>query len=73
MCTIVEQLLEWKRSLWINFINHEKAFDSLDRNVLWELMANYGIPGNIISVVKNMYRVQTTVFFIREAYVSNQV
>jgi len=52
----VEQLLEWKRSLWINFINHEKAFDSLDRNVLWELMANYGIPGNIISVVKNMYK-----------------
>ena len=52
---IVEQSLEWRSALCINFIDYEKAFDSLDRNVLWDLMANYGIPRKIISLVKNTY------------------
>ena len=52
---IVEQSLEWRMALYINFIDYEKAFDSLDRNVLWDLMANYGIPSKIISLVKNTY------------------
>ena len=52
---IVEQSLEWRTPLYINFIDYEKAFDSLDRNTLWDLMASYGIPGKIISLVKNTY------------------
>ena len=51
----MEQSLEWRSALCINFIDYEKAFDSLDRNVLWDLMANYGIPRKIISLVKNTY------------------
>ena len=43
---IVEQSLEWRTALCINVIDHEKAFDSLDRNALWDLMANQGIPGH---------------------------
>ena len=38
-----------------NFIDYEKAFDNLDRYVLWDLKANYGIPRKIISLVKNTY------------------
>ena len=52
---IVEQSLEWRSPLYVNFIDYEKAFDSLDRNVLRDLMANYGIPIKIISLVKNAY------------------
>ena len=52
---IVEQSLEWRTPLYIKFIDYEKAFDSLDRNTLWYLMASYGIPGKIISLVKNTY------------------
>ena len=51
----MEQSLEWRMPLCINFIDYEKAFDSLDRNVLWDLMANYGVPSKIISLVKNKY------------------
>ena len=40
----VEQSLEWRTALCINVIDYEKSFDSLDRNALWDLMANYGIP-----------------------------
>ena len=44
---IIEQSLEWKSSLYINFIDFEKAFDSLDRETLWKLMRHYGIPKNL--------------------------
>ena len=32
---ILEQSLEWNTSLYVNFIDYEKAFDSLDRQTLW--------------------------------------
>ncbi|VDP70519.1 unnamed protein product, partial [Schistosoma curassoni] len=31
---IVEQSVEWISSLYINFIDYEKAFDSVDRRTL---------------------------------------
>ncbi|VDP37488.1 unnamed protein product [Schistosoma margrebowiei] len=34
---IVEQSIEWNSSLYINFIDYEKAFDSVDRTTLWKL------------------------------------
>ena len=64
---IVEQSLEWRTALCINVIDCEKAFDSLDRNVLWDLMANYGIPSKIISLLRTRMREQTAVFFMRES------
>ena len=41
---IVEQSLEWNSPLYINFIDYEKAFDSVDRNTLWKLLRHYGVP-----------------------------
>ncbi|PIK45536.1 hypothetical protein BSL78_17607 [Apostichopus japonicus] len=38
-----------------NFIDYEKAFDSIHRDSLWEIMRQYGIPGKIINIVKIMY------------------
>ena len=32
---IIEQSLEWNSSLYITFIDFVKAFDSLDRDSLW--------------------------------------
>ncbi|VDO87756.1 unnamed protein product [Schistosoma margrebowiei] len=41
---IVEQSIEWNSSLYINFIDYEKAFDSVDRTTLWKLLRYYGVP-----------------------------
>ena len=38
---IVEQSLEWKSSLYINFIDFEKAFDSVDIYCLWKITRQY--------------------------------
>ena len=35
---IIEQSIEWQSPLYINFIDFEKAFDSVDRDVIWMLI-----------------------------------
>lgn len=52
---IIEQSIEWNSSLYINFIDFEKAFDSLDREILWKLLDHYGIPSKCACIIKNMY------------------
>ena len=53
--SIIEQSIEWQAPLYINFIDFEKAFDSIHRDSLWEIMRQYGIPRKIINMVKLMY------------------
>ena len=52
---IVEQSIEWNSTLYINFIDYEKAFDSVDREIMWKLLRHYGVPDKIISLVRCSY------------------
>lgn len=52
---IVEQSLEWNSPLYINFVDYEKAFDSVDRGTLWMLLRHYGVPAKIVDIIKNSY------------------
>ena len=52
---IVEQCIEWQSSLYINFVDFETAFDSIDRTVLWKLLRHYGLPIKCVTLIKNMY------------------
>ncbi|VDO59943.1 unnamed protein product [Schistosoma margrebowiei] len=52
---IVEQSTEWNSSLYINFIDYEKAFDSVDRTTLWKLLRHYGVPQKIVNIIQNSY------------------
>ena len=47
--------MEFDSSLYINFVDYEKAFDSLDRDTLWKLLQHYGIPEKIITLIRNTY------------------
>ena len=53
---IIEQSIEWNTPVYVNFIDFEKAFDSVDRKRLWNLMAHYGIPPKYINIIKNTYQ-----------------
>ena len=35
---IIEQSQEWRTPLYVNFLDYEKAFDSVDRTTLWKLL-----------------------------------
>ena len=47
--------MEWDSSLYINFVDYEKAFYSLDRDTLWKLVQHYGMPDKLISLIRNTY------------------
>ena len=52
---ILEQSQEWNSSLYVIFVDFEKAFDSLHRDSLWKIMRNYGIPQKLVNLIKAMY------------------
>jgi len=52
---IIEQTLEWNSSAYINFVDYQKAFDSVDRTTLWKLMRHYGIPEKLVNLVSKSY------------------
>ena len=52
---IIEQCTEWNRQLYINFVDFEKAFDSIHRESLWRILRAYGIPQQIVLVIKSFY------------------
>jgi hypothetical protein len=47
--------MEWNSPLYINFVDYEKAFDSLDRQTLWKLLRHYGVPQKFVSLIQNSY------------------
>ena len=52
---IVEPSLEWNSSLYVNFVDFFKAFDSLHRDTLWQLLRHYGIPAKMTRIIKESY------------------
>ena len=52
---IIEQCHEWQRGLYINFIDFQKAFDSVHRESLWSIPRAYGIPAHIVQVIKQFH------------------
>uniref|UniRef100_A0A0B7BH62 Reverse transcriptase domain-containing protein n=3 Tax=Arion vulgaris TaxID=1028688 RepID=A0A0B7BH62_9EUPU len=52
---IVEQSNEWNSSIYMVFVDFEKAFDSLHRESLWKILRHYGIPIKMVSVIKALY------------------
>ena len=55
MRIIIEQSLEWQTPLYIVFVDFKKAFDSVDREVIWRLMHHYGFPPKYITLIKELY------------------
>ena len=51
----MEQSIEWNSSLYINFVDYEKAFDSVDRETLWKVLRHYGVPKKLVNMIKNSY------------------
>ena len=52
MRIIVGQSLEWNSPLYINFIDYEKACDSVDRETIRKLLRHYWAPEKIISLIR---------------------
>jgi hypothetical protein len=51
--------MEYSSNLYLIFIDFEKAFDSINRTRIWNIMKKYGIPELIIDLVKQSYDGET--------------
>ena len=38
---VIKQSVEWQTSLYVNFVDFQKAFDSLARERIWQILAIY--------------------------------
>ena len=52
---IVEQSVEWQSSIYICFVDFAKAFDSVNRDVLFKLLRHYGVPEKITNLIRKLY------------------
>ena len=52
---ILEQSKEWNIPLYINFIDLERAFDSIHRESLWKILRHYGVPAKLVRVIAMLY------------------
>ncbi|XP_061879946.1 craniofacial development protein 2-like [Entelurus aequoreus] len=62
---IIEQCQELQTPLIINYIDFKKAFDSIHRESLWQILQLYGIPSKYVNIFRALYhnstcRVKTT-------------
>nr|CDJ90887.1 RNA-directed DNA polymerase (reverse transcriptase) domain containing protein [Haemonchus contortus] len=57
---IMEKYREKRRPCYLAFLDLEKAFDRLPREVLWSALRKRNVPEHLISLVKDMYDGSTT-------------
>ncbi|KAJ8417554.1 hypothetical protein AAFF_G00223970 [Aldrovandia affinis] len=56
---IIEQCLELQTTLIINYIDFKKAFDSVHRESLWQIVQLYSVPSKYVNIFKALYRNST--------------
>ena len=52
---IVEQSIEWQSLLYTCFIDFEKAFDSVNRESIWNILLHYGVPIKFVDIIKALH------------------
>lgn len=45
--------MKWNSLLFVNFIDYEKAFDSVDRQTLWVLLGDYRVLEKFSNITRN--------------------
>ena len=52
---IIEKAREFQKNICFCFIDHSKAFDSVDHNKLWKILQEMGIPDHLTCLLRNQY------------------
>jgi len=52
---VLESSHEYREPLFICFVDIVKAYDSVDRNILWDALADHHVPVVIIDLIKALY------------------
>ena len=52
---ITEKAREFQKNIYFCLIDYVKAFDSVDRNKLWKILLEIGIPDHLTCLLRNLY------------------
>ena len=55
ICWIIEKAREFKKNIYICFIDYAKTFDCVDHNKLWKILKGMGIPDHLTWLLRNLY------------------
>ena len=55
ICWITEKAREFQKNIYFCFTNYAKAFDCVDHNKLWKILAEVGIPDHLTCLLRNLY------------------
>ena len=51
----MEKAREFQKNIYFCFIDYAKAFDCVDRNKLWKILREMGIPEHLTCLLRNLY------------------
>ena len=52
---IIEKAREFRKNIYVCFIDYAKAFDCVDHNKLWKTLKEMGIPDHLTCLLRNLY------------------
>ena len=55
ICWIMEKAREFKKNIYLCFIDYAKAFDCVDHNKWWKNLKEMGIPEHLTCLLRNLY------------------
>jgi hypothetical protein len=53
--TLAQKRREFRKSLYVAYVDLKAAFDSFDRHVLFNLLRIVGVPGKLVSLFRALY------------------
>ena len=52
---VMERFREQKKDLHMVFIDLEKAYDKIPRNIMWQSLDKHKVPSKYMTLIKDMY------------------
>lgn len=53
--TVIFRRKEYNKETWALFLDIVKAFDRVNRKLLWSILRKYGVPKKIVDIIKALY------------------
>ena len=70
---IIEKARELQKTIYFCFIDYAKAFDCVDRNILWKILKEVGIPDYLTCLLRNLYAGQEATVRRRHGTTDNKL
>ena len=68
---IMEKGREFQKKIYFRFIDYAKAFECVDKNKLWKILKEMGIPDHLTCLLRNLYAGQEAT--VRTGYGKNRL